>query len=389
VALGHRSAVTVSNFPERVVILGAGVAGLSVACALAEGGAAPVVVERATSLGSGASGRNAGLGRQGVKRSAMMRLAAEGLQRYRAMQGGDDGPLVRTRGSLLLHHRGQRLDELAEALNNIGVDARRQRTPPLPWLVGSPSQECLYTPSDASLDAGSILEALRSRTLGLGGRLLLGQAAIEGLVAADGRVSGVRTERGVIDCDAVVDARGAHAAHELFESQIEPPRPRRRHLALCELDAALLPGLDQPWIWDLAGKAYLRPEPGGILACVCDVEEVGPDEGREHPAALEWLAEGFPRSFPSLASLRVRTHWAGLRSFSADGNFVLGPDPWIPGLHWAAAYGGHGMSAGLAAGYAVARALQLGALPAGLEELAADRFLRDPPTHAGGVQGVL
>ena len=40
---------------------------------------------------------------------------------------------------------------------------------------------------------------------------------------------------------------------------------------------------------------------------------------------------------------RINHRWAGLRTFSADGNFVSGFDPRIDGFYWLAGQGGYGV----------------------------------------------
>jgi glycine/D-amino acid oxidase-like deaminating enzyme len=66
------------------------------------------------------------------------------------------------------------------------------------------------------------------------------------------------------------------------------------------------------------------------------------------------LAEKVHRLFPGLIGLRLRRRWAGLRTLTPDGRFVLGPDPDLDGLHWAGGLGGHGVTVSWAAGRLVA-----------------------------------
>ncbi|MFN7192055.1 MAG: FAD-dependent oxidoreductase, partial [Rhodospirillales bacterium] len=62
----------------------------------------------------------------------------------------------------------------------------------------------------------------------------------------------------------------------------------------------------------------------------------------------------------------VKRKWAGLRCFVADRRPVLGPDPAIPGLHWAAALGGYGIMTSPATGRIVAAGVRGEDLPADL-----------------------
>jgi glycine/D-amino acid oxidase-like deaminating enzyme len=57
--------------------------------------------------------------------------------------------------------------------------------------------------------------------------------------------------------------------------------------------------------------------------------------------------------------------WSGMRTFTSDDAFLIGPDPDVAGLHWVAALGGHGITCS-----------------AGLGRLAAAHLLEDAPDDA-------
>ena len=56
---------------------------------------------------------------------------------------------------------------------------------------------------------------------------------------------------------------------------------------------------------------------------------------------------------------RIKNKWAGLRSFVADKNLVVGYDPAVEGLFWLAGQGGYGIQTGESAGR-LAASLALG-----------------------------
>jgi glycine/D-amino acid oxidase-like deaminating enzyme len=68
------------------------------------------------------------------------------------------------------------------------------------------------------------------------------------------------------------------------------------------------------------------------------------------PEAVELLASKVARAMPGLAHVPVRRSWAGLRTLTPDGNFVIGADAYIRGFIWCAGLGGHGVTASPAAG---------------------------------------
>ena len=61
----------------------------------------------------------------------------------------------------------------------------------------------------------------------------------------------------------------------------------------------------------------------------------------------------------TLSIRRIKNKWAGLRSFVADKNLVVGYDPKVEGFFWLAGQGGYGIQTGEAAGR-LAASLALG-----------------------------
>src|SRR5207302_4199009 len=75
---------------------------------------------------------------------------------------------------------------------------------------------------------------------------------------------------------------------------------------------------------------------------------------------------------------RIKNKWAGLRSFVADKNLVVGYDRAIDGFFWLAGQGGYGIQTAAAAGRLTA-ALVLGkALPSDIAELGVSEAALSP-----------
>jgi D-arginine dehydrogenase len=74
---------------------------------------------------------------------------------------------------------------------------------------------------------------------------------------------------------------------------------------------------------------------------------------------------------------RIKNKWAGLRSFVADKNLVVGYDA-VPGFFWLAGQGGYGIQTGAAAGR-LAASLALGkGLPADIAGLGVSEAALSP-----------
>jgi len=106
----------------------------------------------------------------------------------------------------------------------------------------------------------------------------------------------------------------------------------------------------------------VRPEADGWLCSPCDE---APDSatqsdsrGPVSPQFEGLTAEKIRRNFPVLGSISFRGGWSGLRTFAPDRRPLLGPDPELTGLWWAAGLGGFGVSCSPAIGEALAHWLE-------------------------------
>jgi glycine/D-amino acid oxidase-like deaminating enzyme len=79
--------------------------------------------------------------------------------------------------------------------------------------------------------------------------------------------------------------------------------------------------------------------------CACDTVRVSPEQGETtDPAQVERIAAKAAQWLPLLSEARVARAWAGMRTFAPDDRFVIGADPRLRGLYWAAGLGGHGIT---------------------------------------------
>jgi glycine/D-amino acid oxidase-like deaminating enzyme len=114
---------------------------------------------------------------------------------------------------------------------------------------------------------------------------------------------------------------------------------------------------DWPVVWNAGDAFYARPESGGLLLCACDETAVAADACEVDPSVRERIAEVAARHLPDFADAAAAHLWCGMRTFAEDHEFVIGPDPELAGLFWAAGLGGHGMTTAPAVGALAADAL--------------------------------
>ncbi len=341
-----------------VVIVGGGFAGAATAWALARRGVGDVLVlEASDQFGSQASGRNASMARQLSSDPLTSALLRQSVDR---MLGPDRALEVEARrcGSLLLLEEPAGLPwlEAARMSGSSRVVARDEAVKRVPLLDGARFDRAVVTDTDAVVDVSGLLWAYLRGARRAGARLV-SDCSVTAVRVAEGRVAGVATTQGDVGCRVLVDAAGAWANQVAGMAGLSPlsMAPFRRHLVVTPPLAFCDPAW--PLVWHLTDDYYFRPEVGGLLLSACDQVEVAPGPAVRDPAVLEVLAERLARRCPRLAGVPIQTWWAGLRTLSADGRFVIGPDPRLGGFFWVAGLGGHGMTGSAAIGELAARAI--------------------------------
>lgn len=170
-------------------------------------------------------------------------------------------------------------------------------------------------------------------------------------------------------CANVVVAAGAWSDDVARRCGAEPLgiRPLRRTLFTSPVaDSERLRGL--PITGDQAGLWYWKPEGGGVLCSPNDETPHEPGVPQVDELDVARAMEAVDEAC-DLGLRSVGTSWAGLRCFAPDGVPVVGPDPGVEGLFWYAGQGGYGIQMGPALARAGAAVFLERDLPADLRDL--------------------
>ena len=332
-----------------ILIIGGGIAGLATALHLAEAGQRGVLLlEREAQPGFYASGHNAGMARTLTGRPEHTAFTVAGRDRLAAAR------LLNATGGYLLGAGAGATGALAQEAEAFGQEHRRGPGSPLPGLA---AEEYLHLPGDGLIDIHGLLDHCAQGARGGGATLRFG-CQVQG-ITPHGSGFRVATDQGEVEAGLLVNAAGAwaQALGRMAGGLDISFQPLRRHLVWSNLPYPQ----HQPWAWWVDRPLYLRPESGGVLLCACE-EQASPLPPRgQQPLVdnsfIDDLEHSLRNLAPSLAALPVTRLWSGLRTFAPDRRFVLGYDPINPRLFWVVGLGGHGMTSGLAVGYAAARGL--------------------------------
>lgn len=336
-----------------IVIVGAGMAGASLAAALGDR-ARVLMIEAEDQPGYHATGRSAafwtesygGLAVQPLTTASGPALAELGV--------------LRRRGALTLGRSGQeaQVEAFARAFNAVGVEVHLldragidARIPGLraDWTCGA------LEPSTSDIDVGALHHHYLARARQAGAQLRC-RAALVGVTRDAGGWTLALSDGSSVACTVLVNAAGAWADTVATLAGARPLgiQPYRRTMAQIAVRAPVSDALQL--VLDVAETFYFKPEAGRIWLSPHDETPSPPCDAAPEEIDVALAIDRFEQAV-DWPIARVEHKWAGLRSFAPDRAPVYGFDPQVPGLFWCAGQGGFGIQTAPAAADLAARLL--------------------------------
>jgi D-arginine dehydrogenase len=355
------------------IVIGAGIAGASVACFLARH-VRVLVLECESHAGMHSTGRSAAMFCEGYG-SPQVRALTRASRGFLAAPppGFAQSPLLRRRGMLTIGTAAQadavrrQHEELLRFVPLARLLEAREVGEMVPVLKPEAAQVGLLDPGAADIEVHELHQGFL-RELRLQGGQVLFDVRLDTIERLPGGGWELRSGEQRFRAPLVLNAAGAWVDHVAAMAGVAPIgiEPRRRSAFLFTPPQGLATA-DWPLVIGADEDFYFKPDAGVLLGSPANADPVEPQDVQ--PEELD-IALGIHR-IEEATTLRIRrpTHtWAGLRSFVADGDLVGGFAPDAPGFFWVAAQGGYGIQTSPAMGEACA-ALALGRpLPAALQE---------------------
>ncbi len=329
-----------------VLIVGAGVIGLSITRALHKRGVKRIAVFDAGVCGKEASWAAAGmLGPQAEadETGAFFDLCCESRDLYPALaaelldETGVDIELDRA-GTLFLAFSDEDVQILSGryewqraaglAVENLESAQVRRAEP----FVSPDVRGGLYFPNDWQVDNRKLCLTLR-RYCEINEIRIYENTSVDGLISDDGRVTGIQSTGSSLSAGQVVVAAGAWTTKILFGEKQLPLKVEPVRGQMIALNTAKR--LFERVIYGSSG--YIVPRLNGQILAGSTTEMVGFQRDTTDTAASS-LFNMACRIAPSLVNLEIADHWAGLRPRSPDGLPVIGRIEGIDGLYLATAH---------------------------------------------------
>lgn len=338
------------------IIIGAGIAGASIAYWLSQH-ASVIVLEREAHAGYHSTGRSAALFMASYGPPQVRALTCASRAFFDHPPAGFSAHLLLTpRGALLFGDASQAaaLDGHERLARSVTADVlrldRKAALACVPVLRPEHLLGAVLEQAAADIDVDALLQGFLRGARANRARIVY-DAGVDALVRTGAGASWtVRSRAGEFRAPVVINAAGAWAEQIGQLAQCAPVGlvPKRRSALLF----APPPGLaiaDWPMFMDADHSFYVKPDAGMLLGSPFNADPVAPQDVQAEELDIAIAVDAIER----LTTLKVArpTHvWAGLRSFVEDGEFVGGQDPRVPGLFWAAGQGGYGIQTAPAAG---------------------------------------
>jgi glycine cleavage system aminomethyltransferase T/glycine/D-amino acid oxidase-like deaminating enzyme len=384
----------------RVVIIGGGVIGTSVAYHLAERGCTDVLLLEQGQLSCGTTWHAAGL--VGLLRATesgtrLVQYSTELYARLEEETGLSAG--FRRCGGLIVARTPERLTQLrrtAAAAEAFGLQAR-MLTPAeagerYPVMETSDLAGAIWLPDDGKANPADLTYALAkgARNRGV---TIRERTRVTGILTADGAggraVTGVRTADGDVQAEIVVNCAGQWAKQVADWCGVTVPLHSCEHFYVVtdQIDGI---HRDLPVLRDPDGWTYFKEEVGGLVVGGFEPDAkpwVSPDaipypfefqllgEDWEHFAPLMEQAQ---RRIPALREAGIKKFYNGPESFTPDNQFIAGEAPGLRNFFVGAGFNSVGIASAGGAGRALAEWILSG--DPGLDLTAAD-IRRFAPFH--------
>ncbi|HVT51111.1 MAG TPA: FAD-dependent oxidoreductase [Dongiaceae bacterium] len=378
----------------RAVIIGGGIIGCSTAYHLAGLGWTDILLLERGKLTSGSTWHAAGLVGQLRTSANITQLLKYSVELYDKLEK-ETGLATgwKMNGGLRLACNAERMTEIkrqATTAHSFGLEM--ELLTPQEALKLWPIMEigdlvgAAFLPTDGQANPADIAQSLAkgARTRGV---RIVEETRVTGIMVEKGRAVGVRTDKGEVRCEVVVNCGGQWARQVGALAGVSVPLQSVQHQYI--VTEAMGAPKNLPTLRDPDRLIYFKEEVGGLV--------MGGYEHNPKP----WLPQGetgdLPENFafqllendlehfeplmeqalarvPALAKAGIKQVINGPESFTPDGNFILGEAPELNSFYVGAGFNAFGIASGGGAGRALAEWIAGGEPPMDLWPVDIRRF---------------
>ena len=362
------------NLPghARVIIIGGGVIGCSIAYHLAKLGIRDVILLERAQLTSGTTWHAAGLLTSLRDTEAQSRLAKYSQELYRSLESetGQATGIIAC-GSIQLAMTRDKAEEMRRGVhmaNSCGIEAYEISPSELkkmwPLAEVGDLDAAFHFPNDGRVNPTDVTQALAKGARQRGAEIFE-NTPVTAILIDKGRAVGVRTDAGEVRAEYVVNCAGMWArAVGRMAGVVVPLQAAEHYYLITEAVVGAHPML--PILRDPGNSAYIREEAGKIMVGLFEAVakpwsilgipddfrfgEIPPDWERMYP-----YIEKAMRRVPALLTTGIKLLFCGPESFTPDHNYLMGEAPNLRNFFVAAGFNSLGILSGGGAGFVMAQ----------------------------------
>ena len=375
----------------RVVIIGGGIVGTSVAYHLGKLGWSDTVLLERKKLTSGTTFHAAGLVGQLRTSANITQLLGHSVALYKSLEA-ETGLQTgwKMNGGLRLACNAERWTEVkrqATTAHSFGLEMHlltpKEAQELWPLMTIDDLVGAAYLPTDGQANPSDITQSL-AKGARMSGVKIFEDTRVTRIIVEDGRIKGVETPFGTVECEKVVCCAGQWTRTLAATVGVNVPLVSVEHqYMITEKIPGVTPNL--PTLRDPDRLTYWKEDVGGLVW------------GGYEPNPKPWAQNGIPEGFhfellnsdydhysqfmedaiarvPALANAGVKQLINGPESFTPDGNFILGEAPELRNFFVGAGFNAFGIASGGGAGMALAEWVATGAAPYDLWPVDIRRF---------------
>ena len=375
----------------RAVIIGGGIIGCSTAYHMGKLGWTDTVLLERNKLTSGTTFHAAGLVGQLRTSANITQLLGYSVELYKRLES-ETGLQTgwKMNGGLRLACNAERWTEVkrqATTAHSFGLEMHlltpQEAQDMWPLMTIDDLVGAAFLPTDGQANPSDITQSL-AKGARMAGVKIFEDTPVTRIIVEDGRIRGVETPFGTIECEKVICCAGQWTRVLAGSVGVNVPLVSVEHqYMITERIEGVTPGL--PTLRDPDRLTYWKEDVGGLVW------------GGYEPNPKPWAVKGIPEGFhfdlltsdydhygqfmedaiarvPALANAGVKQLVNGPESFTPDGNFILGEAPELRNFYVGAGFNAFGIASGGGAGMALAEWAVKGEAPYDLWPVDIRRF---------------
>jgi sarcosine oxidase, subunit beta len=367
-----------------VVVIGGGISGAAIAYYLAKKGVNNVVLIEKEYISSGATGRcGAGIRQQwGTEMNCIIsKHSCEMFEQAQEELEYEYDIEFKQGGYLLLASTEKEREQFIKNIalqNSLGIESRLltldEAQEIVPYLDTNGLVCAAFHQKDGHLNPFHATQAYVNAAKRLGVEVNT-YTEVTDVVVENGRVTGVRTDKGDIATNTVVNAAGGWSQKIGQMAGVDLPLYSERHQILV---SEPVEEILKPMVMSFSLNFYCQQVPhGGIIMGRGDETEPRDLRSTSSWQFLDEMTRTITRILPPLKNMRLLRQWAGLYNMSPDRQPIYGPVDEVAGFYVAAGFSGHGFMFGPSTGLIISEYILGEELSLPVEVLTLNRFKED------------